>query len=120
MTEETVNKKILNLRQEIRLNINNPVRLSELLVEVATYNSYLGDFLGEKTFEYEKLRAEKFREYYNEKPSVERAENLCRCDTAQLRGEMAKLSVLHKDIERITSAIQTKIRILEAELKNKI
>lgn len=120
VAQQTVLETIQTIRSAIKQNINNPSRLANLAVEATTVNSYLGDFLGEKKLEYERLRAVKFREYFAEKPSVDRAENLCRSDTAELRGEITQLEILHKDIERIVSTIQTKIRILEAELKNKL
>lgn len=117
---ETVLSTIHTIRSAIKQNINNPSRLADLAVEATTVNSYLGDFLGEKKLEYELLRAEGFKKYYAEKPSIDRAENLTRSDTAQLRGDITKLEILHKDIERIVSTIQTKVRILEAEIKNKL
>lgn len=117
---DTVLKTIHTIRSAIKQNINNPSRLADLAVEATTVNSYLGDFLGEKKLEYEIKRAEKFKQYFDEKPSIDRAENLTRSDTAQLRGDITKLEILHKDIERIVSTIQTKVRILEAEIKNKL
>lgn len=108
------------IRSAIKQNINNPSRLADLAVEATTVNSYLGDFLGELKLQYETERAEKFGKYFAEKPSVERAVNLTRSETAELRGKITKLELLHKDIERIVSTIQTKVRILEAEIKNKL
>jgi len=117
---DTVLETIYTIRSAIKQNINNPSRLADLAVEATTVNSYLGDFLGEKKLEYEIKRAENFHKYFAEKPSVDRAVNLTRSDTAEIRGEITKLELLHKDIERIVSTIQTKVRILEAELKNKL
>lgn len=108
------------IRAEIKASVNDPIKLSDLGIKAITLNSYLGDYLGELKYEYEVVRSDSFTSYYTEKPSISHAENLTRCDTAELRGRIAQVETLHKDIERIVSTIQTKIRILEAQMKGTI
>lgn len=117
---EKVMAAVRAVRASIKANINDPVRLSDLAIKAITWNSYLGDYLGELKYEYEKVRSDSFAAYYKEKPSISHAENLARCDTATIRGRIAQVETLHKDIERIVSTIQTKIRILEAQIKGNI
>lgn len=117
---QAVISSVRTIRAEIKASVNDPIRLSDLGIKAITLNSYLGDYLGELKHEYETTRSESFYGHYADKPSIAYAENLTRCDTAELRGRIAQVETLHKDIERIVSTIQTKIRILEAQMKGAV
>lgn len=108
--------KIKSLREEVKHRLGDPSGLSELLVELATYNADLGDLLATSKMKYEKERGIKYKEYLKEKSNAQ-AENLSRADLADIRGSIQLLELLHKDVTIMISSIQSRLRSLENESK---
>lgn len=120
MKLEDIVKQLVRIRNDIRKYAGTPSRLADLAVEAATYNADLGDYLGKYMFTYEQQRGEAYTALIKEGASGTQAENLTRSQLAELRGRIKRLEVFHKDVEKMISTIQTKVRSLETEAKNQI
>lgn len=112
---ETI-KKVRSIRDN--LTQDRPSELSEQLVTLATANAELGDLVGALKHKYEVERGELYRKYLNEHGSDGKAENLARAELAESRGIITQAETLHKDIARLISTIQSRLRSLEQESKS--
>jgi hypothetical protein len=115
-----ITKRLIQIRNDIRKYAGTPSRLADLAVEAATYNADLGDYLGKYQATYEQQRGEAYIGLTKDGASGTQAENLTRSQLSDLRGKIKQLEVFHKDVEKIISTIQTKVRSLETEAKNQI
>ena len=92
-----------------------PSKLSDVILKLATYLSYIGDRVGELKEEYEAERAKSYLRHLNEGKSASNAENLARCETAEIRGQVAKFELMLKTGLNLTSIGQSRLKVLEAE-----
>ena len=120
MKLDEIVKQLVRIRNDVRRYAGQPSRLADLAVEAATYNADLGDYLGRYELDYEQQRGESYVVLIKEGASGTQAENLTRSQLADLRGRIKRLEVFHRDVEKIVSTIQTKVRSLETEAKNQI
>lgn len=114
---EEIITTVQGIRSRIKNNLTNPGVLATLAVDAATTISYLGDYLADAKAEYENERAKAYLKFMQEKDSNDRADNLAKAETVELKNRVTQLEILHKDIQRIISVIQTKVRTLEGEAK---
>lgn len=119
MSDITVTMNTLRgLRDSVKSSIGAPSTLSSLLVELATCNADLGDYLGSLKSSYEQKRGQLYKEHLEAVGSNGKAENLTRADLAKYRGSIQKVEIAHKDITRLVSTVQSRLRSLEAESKS--
>ena len=105
-------------RHELQGAWNNPGLLGDILLKLATYLSYIGDELGSLKEQYEQQRASKYFFHLNAGKSASNAENLARSDNADLKGQIHKLELTHKNGWSLVSIGQSRLRGLEAEARN--
>lgn len=109
-----------NTRKRLEGAWNNPNSLGDVAVKMATYGSYIADHLGDMKAQYEQERATKYLSHLHSGKSASNAENLARSDTAELRGQIAKIELAHKNLWGLVSVIQSRLRGLENEARNQI
>lgn len=105
-------------RERLAKAWGNPNQLGDIAVKMATYGSYIGDHLGALKAEYEQERAKKYLANLKLNMSATQAENLARSDNAELKGNIAKLELAHKNLWGLVSIIQSRLRGLEKEASN--
>jgi hypothetical protein len=105
-------------RKELERVFNMPSQLSDTVFRLATYLSYIGDSTGLLKEEYEAKRAKAYLKHLNDGKSASNAENLARCETAELRGQINKLEMILKTGLNLTSIGQSRLKVLEAESRN--
>jgi hypothetical protein len=105
-------------RQRLRLAWSNPGQLGDVALKMATYGSYIGDSLGSLRAEYEQSRAQTYLKHLNAGKSASNAENLARSENFELKGQIARLELAHKNLWGLVSIIQSRLRGLESEAKN--
>ena len=112
--------KISEARELIKRFEEDPDALSKLALRISTYNAYLGDYSSDaymttaskRVKEYVKLREEGI------KPSP--ADNEAKYAVREDEAYADKLNKIHKDSASLVSTIQTRLRVLENQLKNEI
>lgn len=120
MQLEEVVKKIIQARTLIAEYENDPDALSKLAVRVATYNAYLGDYASEAALEAARKRSEAYKRLKEEGYKPTPAENEAKNEVRELEAEVDARNKMHKDSASLVSAIQTRLRVLENQLKNEI
>lgn len=105
-------------RKRLESNWANPRLLSDIMLKMSTYLSYIGDHLGDLKEEYEHKRAKSFMGHLGNNKSASAAENLARVDTAEIRGKAAKLELTLKNGQNLVSIGQSRLRVLENEARN--
>ena len=118
MELDTAVKGYFEKRKELEKAWNNPGLLGDILLRLATYLSYIGDELGSLKEQYEQKRAGRYFFHLNAGKSASNAENLARSDNADLKGQIAKIELTHKNGWNLVSIGQSRLRGLEAEAKN--
>lgn len=116
MDIETATKGYFQKRSELENSWRNPGQLSDVMLKMSTYLSYIADSLGLLKEEYESKRAMAFLKHH-ENMSASAAENLARADTAQIRGQIAKLELTVKSGNNLVSIGQSRLRVLENEAR---
>jgi hypothetical protein len=117
MELDTAIEGLLKHREVLTKVWNNPNRLSDEATKIATYNSYLGDSIGELTYEYETKRARIYLQH-SERTSATAAENTAKAETAELKAKIRKLELMHKDAWSLVSMVQTRLKQLDKEMNN--
>lgn len=105
-------------RKDLQGAWNNPALLGDILLKLATYLSYIGDELGILKEQYEQQRASKYFFHLNAGKSATNAENLARSDNADLKGQIARIELTHKNGWSLVSIGQSRLRGLESEARN--
>lgn len=118
MDLETAVKGYFAKREELSRAWNNPALLGDILLKIATYLTHIGDELGGLKEEYEVKRAKTYMMHLNSGKSASNSENLARSENADIKGQVAKLEVMHKNGWSLVSIGQTRIRGLENEARN--
>lgn len=111
-------KGYIQHRQILQQNFNSPNKISDELMKIATYLTYVGDALGELKEQYEVERAIKYKEYLDKDYSNAQAENLARADTAKTRGQKEKVEIMLKNGQQLISIGQSRLRVLGDEARN--
>lgn len=106
-------------RKRLESSWSNPRLLSDIMLKMSTYLSYIGDHLGDLKAEYEQERAKAFMAHLETK-SASAAENLARVDTSEIRGQVAKLELTLKNGQNLVSIGQSRLRVLENEMRNQV
>jgi len=109
---------VLSVRARIIHAWDDPVTLSDLGNKMATYNAYLGDHLGEMEAKRENDKAKVYLDSMKEGMATTAADNLARASVAKVSGDARKLAITHKDANVQVSMIQSRLRVLENQLKN--
>jgi hypothetical protein len=105
-------------RKELEGVWSIPSQLSDTILKLATYLSYIGDSVGELKENYESERAKAYLRHLNEGKSASNAENLARCETADIRGQVNKLELMLKTGLNLTSIGQSRLKVLESQARN--
>ncbi len=105
-------------RKELETCWSIPSRLSDVIFKLAVYLSYLGEEVGSLKSDYETNRAKSYLKHLNDGKSASNAENLARCETAELRGQINKFELMLKTGLNLTSIGQSRLKVLEAESRN--
>ncbi|MCA9333683.1 hypothetical protein KC963_01420 [Candidatus Saccharibacteria bacterium] len=120
MDIQTATKGYLDTRKRLETNFNNPNFISDALYKMGIYLSHIGDHLGKLKAQYEQDRASSFLSHLSNGESASKAENLARVDTAEVRGQIAKLELTLKNGQSLVSIGQSRLRVLEGEARNQI
>ena len=83
-------------RKELEESWSRPSKLSDVILKLATYLSYIGDSTGLLKEQYEAERAKSYLKHLNDGKSASNAENLARCETAEIRGQVNKFELMLK------------------------
>lgn len=118
MDIDTAVKGYFEKRKELERAWSMPSKLSETNLKLAAYLSYIGDSVGQRKEEYEAKRAKAYLTHLNSGKSASNAENLARGETAELRGEIAKLDLMIKTGLNLNTNAQSHLRVLENEARN--
>jgi hypothetical protein len=118
MELDTAIKGYFAKREELQGSWSIPSRLSEVNLKLATYLIYIGESVGSLKEEYEAKRAKAYLKHLNDGKSASNAENLARCETAELRGQINKLDLMLKTGLNLNSNAQSHLRVLESEARN--
>jgi hypothetical protein len=118
MDIEQATKGYFQKRKELEGAWSIPSKLSDTILKLATYLSYIGDSTGLLKEEYESVRAKSYLRHLNDGKSASNAENLARCETAEIRGQINKLELMLKTGLSLTSIGQSRLKVLEAESRN--
>ena len=105
-------------RKELESSWSIPSTLSDVILKLATYLSYIGDSTGLLKEEYEAERAKSYLKHLNDGKSASNAENLARCETAEIRGQINKFELMLKTGLNLTSIGQSRLKVLENEARN--
>lgn len=107
-------------KARMQQSFNNPSSLGDVALKMALYGAYIGDHLGALRAEYEQERAKTYLHYLKLNMSATQAENMARSENAELKGQIAKIEVAHKNLWGIVSIIQSRLRGLEKEASNQM
>lgn len=110
-------KGYMSARERLEKSFDNPHKIADIILKIATYNSYIGEHLGELKAQYETDRATCFLAHLNN-TSASAAENLARADTATVRGQIAKLELTYKSADKLVSVGQSRLKAIESEARN--
>lgn len=105
-------------RKRLESNFTNPNLISDILFKMSVYLSHIGDQVGELKVQYETDRAASYMFHLNGGKSASGAENLARAETAETRGKLAKLELTLKNGQNLISVGQSRLRVLENEMRN--
>jgi len=113
-------EKIAEARELIKRYEEDPDALSKLALRISTYNAYLGDY---STDAYMSAASKRVKEYSKQreegaKPSP--ADNEAKYAVREDEAYADKLNKMHRDSANLVSTIQTRLRVLENQLKNEI
>ena len=105
-------------KKEIEGYFNMPSQLSNSLFKAALYLSYIGEFIGELKEKRETQRAKAYLKHLNEGKSATNAQNLARCEVAEITGEIDKLEMMWKSGNNFNDLGRSRLKVLEAESRN--
>lgn len=108
-------KGYFDTRDRLKKAWSSPLMLGDIAVKMSTYGSYIGDYLGELKEQYEHNRSVEYLGYLKEGKSSSASENLARSNTADLRGQILKLELVHKNLWSLVSIIQSQLKVLNNE-----
>lgn len=108
----------MDTRKRLESSWSNPRLLSDIMLKMSTYLSYIGDHLGDLKAEYEQERAKAYMKNLNSGETASKSENLARVATADIRGNVAKLELTLKNGQNLVSIGQSRLRVLENEARN--
>lgn len=98
----------------------NPVALVDIGDKLVTYNSYLADFIAD----FHKQASDKYHSVYleciNKDEGVTKAQQMGKGESTQERRDFEHVKFVYTATKDMVSFIQTKIRILENQLKNEV
>lgn len=100
-------------------NWSNPSALSEIGLKMATYMTYLGEYIPKLEAEYLSERGEIYTKAVEE-TSATAAEHKARNATIKQRLQHEIVKQFHKDMDKLISMIQSRIRVLTNEAKGNI
>jgi hypothetical protein len=104
-----------DIRKRLQSAWSSPVQLSDIGLKLGTYGTYIADHLGDMKAQYEQDRAVKYLNYLKEGKSSSQAENLARSELAELKGQIAKIELVHKNLWSLATMIQSRLGILKNE-----
>jgi hypothetical protein len=107
-------------KQKLRSNWESPTALSDLAVKIATYGTYIGEHLGDSKALYELNKSQMYLEAIKAGKSATQADNESRSENAEVRADVLKLEVVHKDLFSLVSVIQSRLKILELQTRNNV
>lgn len=107
-------------RKRLEKAWGKPLQLSDVMLKMSTYLSYIGDHLGELKAKYETDRATAYMQYLQEGKSASNSENLARVDTSETRGQGNKLELTLKNGQNLVSVGQSRLRVLDQGGRNQI
>lgn len=105
-------------RERLTRAFNSPGELGDIALKMGLYGTHIGDHLGALKAEYEQERAKKYLHNLKLNMSATQAENLARSDNADLKGQIARIELAHKNLWGLVSIIQSRLRGLEKEASN--
>lgn len=117
--EQAINGWI-DTRKRLEKNWSQPIKLSDIMLKMSTYLSYIGDHLGLLKEKYEAERAKSYMEHLQAGKSASNSENLARVETAEIRGQINKLELTLKNGQNLVSVGQSRLRVLENEARVQI
>lgn len=119
MSPEDAIKGIMTHRERIhRENAwANEGELSDIALKLATYNSYLADHLATFHRQATDKHHAVYLECLEKAEGVTKAEAMARGESTAQREEYEKAKFIYSSTESLMSRIQTKIRVLENQMK---
>jgi hypothetical protein len=120
MEQDKVVAGIRSVRDRIIGAWEDPVTLSDLGNKLATYNAYLGDHLGEVESKRETEKSKIYLEALKSGTATTGADNWSRAQVAELTGQARRLAIMHKDANVQISMIQSRLRVLENQMRNQV
>lgn len=120
MDIDTAVKGIISVRERITKSWEDPVALSDLGNKMTSYAANLGDHLGKLEEERETTRATKYLQYIKSGASATASENRARAEVAELTGKVRKLKLMHSDAHAQVSIIQSRLRVIENQIRGEI
>ena len=109
-----------SIRERLQKSWSSPSQLSDLGVKMATYGTYIGDYLADAEALYELNKSKAYIEALRAKKSATQADMESRAENAETRAEAIRLKIIHKDLFSLVSIIQSRLRILENEQRSNI
>lgn len=120
MDLDTALEGYASTRQRMTKAWNSPSQLGDVALKMSLYGSHIADHLGALKAEYEQERAKTYLHYLKLNMSATQAENMARSENAELKGNIAKIELAHKNLWGIVSIIQSRLRGLEKEAANQM
>ncbi len=120
MDLEATIEGILATRKKISGAWSRPVELSDLGNKMSMGNAYLGDHLGNYLHDREIKYGNRVVELIMGDMSPSAAQTQARAEAANLKGQIDKLQVMHKDTESLVVKIQSHLRIIERTERGQI
>lgn len=122
MLLSTATKGMLEAREALQSKegLSNPSYISEKTQALAQYTGAVEEILSEDEADLVEKESKKFKEYLEEKKSVNMATNLLRYDFAGERARVVKLTRLCNSSWKIISVAQSRVKHLIAEANNQI
>lgn len=107
-------------KQKLQSSWESPTALSDLAVKIATYGTYIGEHLGDSKALYELNKSHMYLDAIKAGKSATQADNESRSENAEVRADVLKLEVVHKDLFSLVSVIQSRLKILELQTRNNV
>ena len=117
MELDTAIKGIISVRERIASSWDNPVELSDLGNKMATYNAHLGDHLGQLEEEREVNKGKAYLQCLKNGMSATASDNHSRAQTSETYGQIKRLKLMHSDADTQVSMIQSRLKVLENQLR---
>lgn len=118
MDLEKATKGMLDARAKLRSSegVNNPVFMSKQMSRLANYTGALEEHLGDLEKQYEDVRSATYMTELGKGVSATAAENVSRAQTAELNGDIKKLTRLTGSSWKIVGTVQSRYNHIEKEI----